>query len=153
MNTFHSALFMHYVIKRTSLAGVMSPTRQNVVVPLHKSPRGGLSPLGILLGDAYTPMLEIKTTHEAITQARTLVDLDNHPLNSVSVNDLEIMIGHHESWVTSGEGSTRISSGEPAPAPDRWLVQLLRDDRGNGDGLALLPATRMIARRALRNNP
>ncbi len=151
-SNFNNALFMHYVIKRASVAGAMSTSRVGHIVPLHKSPTGAVSPLGLVLGSAYRPQMEMKTNGDLVREV--MYDLRNtdHPINRLNRIELESKMNFHDGLVTSGDVVDRIDRGESAPTPDRWLVHLLREDRGGNNELALLAATRMIARIALRKN-
>ena len=151
-SNFNNTLFMHYVIKRASVAGAMSTSRRGHVVPLHKSPTGGLSPMGLILGSAYRPQMEMKTNNDLVREVMYDLRHTDHPINQLNRVELEGKMNFHDGLVAAGAVADHIERGEPAPAPDQWLVHLLREDRGGNNELALLAATRMIARIALRKN-
>ena len=151
-NMLNNALFMHYVINKASLSGVKSPTRRGTVIPLHKSPGGAVSPLGLVLGSEYHPSIETKSNRDAVRHEMDRLSGTGHPINSMSRTDLENKLNNHDAWIATEELRRHVRDGLPAPAPDLWLQQLLRDDRGGSNNLALLAATRVISRIVLRNN-
>lgn len=151
-STLNNALFMHYVINGASLSGVPSPTRSGAVIPLHRSPGGAVSPLGLVLGSEYHPRIETQSNRDVLRQEMNRLSSTEHPINSMSRTDLESKLNSHDSWIATEDLRRRVRDGLPAPAPDLWLQQLLRDDRGGSNTLALLAATRVISRIVLRNN-
>lgn len=152
MSSFNSALFMHYVIKRASIAGAASMSRGSTVVPLHRSPTGAVSPMGLILGSEYRPLMELKTNSDLVREVQHNFRNTDHPIRRLNRVELESKMNFHDGLINSGSVADSILRGESAPAPDRWLVHLLREERGGDNELALLAATRMIARIVLRKN-
>jgi len=148
-NTLFSALFAHYVINGEPLAGVISPTRTNKVVPLHRTTQGELGPLGLIAGSAYDPALENLSNSMAISSARSKAGGD-HILERIGTYDLEKAIEFHDNLVQNVI-SYPILRGRNASARGEWLFYILQNSRSDGR-IARSPACRKIARVALRGS-
>ena len=145
----YGILLNHYVIQGSPLAGVKSPRRRDIVVPMHRTPSGIQGPLGLLAGELYSTDLELINNSDAVRKVRDAAPY-NSAINMIDRYTVENIISFHDSLVRERH-NREILRGLVVSDRKAWLAYILQNTRSSGE-LARSPQIRRTARLVMRGD-